>query len=84
MAHGLRISHHIMPLVINALGGGHTDRQTDRHTHITTCKPKQCQGNQARAVFGRVRLVKKSSDITTRVTLLQFNIIPTEVEGLKY
>ena len=36
-----------MPLVINALGDGHTGRQTDRqthrHTHIPTCKPKQFQ-----------------------------------------
>ena len=33
--------HHINPLVINALGGGHTDRQTD--THIPTSKQKQFQ-----------------------------------------
>ena len=32
---------HIMPLVINALGGGHTDRHI--RTHIPTCKPKQFQ-----------------------------------------
>ena len=34
-----------MPLVINGLGGGHTDRQTDRHTHtrIPTRGPKQFQ-----------------------------------------
>ena len=29
---GLRISHHMTPLVINSLGGGHT------HTHTHTCK----------------------------------------------
>ena len=31
------ISHHIMPLVINALG---VETQTDRHAHIPTRKPK--------------------------------------------
>ena len=31
--HARSILHHIMPLVINALGGGYTD------THILTCKP---------------------------------------------
>ena len=30
-----------MPHVINALGGGHTDRQT--HTHIPMHEPKQFQ-----------------------------------------
>ena len=35
--HTRPISHHIMPLVINALGGGHTD------THIPTCKQKRLQ-----------------------------------------
>ena len=33
------ISHHIMPLVINALRGVHTDRQT----HIPMHEPKQFQ-----------------------------------------
>ena len=41
------ISHHITPLVINALGGGHTDTRahthTDTHTHIPTCQPRQFQ-----------------------------------------
>ena len=31
--HTQSISHHIMPLVINAIGGG--------HTHILTCKQKK-------------------------------------------
>ena len=31
--------HHIMPLVINDLGGRHTDT----YTHIPTCEPKQFQ-----------------------------------------
>ena len=30
------ISHYITPLVINAVGGGHTDRQTKTHTHTHT------------------------------------------------
>ena len=30
------ISHHIMPLVINTLRGGHTDRHTDTHTYRHT------------------------------------------------
>ena len=30
------ISHHIMPLVINSLGGGHTHTQT--HTRACACK----------------------------------------------
>ena len=37
--HTQSISHHITPLVINALGGIHTDRLT----HIPTSKPKQFQ-----------------------------------------
>ena len=28
--------HHIMPLVINGLGGGHTDMQTHTDTHTDT------------------------------------------------
>ena len=31
--HTRPISHLIMPLVINAFKGGHTDRQTDTHTY---------------------------------------------------
>ena len=27
------ISHHIMPLIINSLGGGHTHTQTHKHTY---------------------------------------------------
>ena len=34
--HTCTISHHITPLVINALGGGHTDRQTHMHTNAQT------------------------------------------------
>ena len=38
-----------MPLVINALGGGHTDRQTDRHTYTgartkAISRPHACGG----------------------------------------
>ena len=40
------ISHHIMPLVINALRGGHTDTQTHTHTYIPMCEPKQFQENR--------------------------------------
>ena len=32
--HAQLISHHITPLVINALGGGHTDRQTHTYQHV--------------------------------------------------
>ena len=32
-----------MPLIINVLGGGHTDRRTDTYTHIPTRDPKQFQ-----------------------------------------
>ena len=39
------ISHHIMPLVINAFRGGHTD------THILTCEPKQFQRRAPAAWF---------------------------------
>ena len=47
--HTQPISHHIMPLVINALSGGQTERQTDRqtdrqtHTHIPMHEQKQFQ-----------------------------------------
>ena len=37
------ISHHIMPLVINAFGGEHTDGHTDTQTHIPRREPKQFQ-----------------------------------------
>ena len=30
------IPHHITPLVINTLGGGHADRQTDTYTDART------------------------------------------------
>ena len=36
--HTRPISHHITPLPINALGGGHTDKQTDRHTYQRVSK----------------------------------------------
>ena len=60
--HTRSISHHIMPLVINGLGGGHTDRhtQTDTHTRIPTRGPKQFQETRrarpkaARAWFNKV------------------------------
>ena len=38
-----------MPLVINGLGGGHTDTHT--HTH-TDARTKAISRNQARAAFG--------------------------------
>ena len=46
------ISHHITPLVINGLGGGHTHT----HTH-TDAQTKAISRNQARAAEGRARLV---------------------------
>ena len=46
------ISHHITPLVINDLGGGHTDT----HTH-TNARTKAISRNQAHAAEGRTRLV---------------------------
>ena len=39
--HTWPISHHITPLVINALGGRHTDTYTQ--THIPMREPKQFQ-----------------------------------------
>ena len=51
MAHGL---YHTISLVINALGGGHTDRQTHAHTDAQT---KAISRNQARVAFGRAHLV---------------------------
>ena len=47
--HTRPISHHIMPLVINALGGGHTDTHTDTQT-------KAISRNQTCAAFGRTRI----------------------------
>ena len=35
--HTWPISHPIMPLVINALGGGHTDTDTHIHGHTYQC-----------------------------------------------
>ena len=35
---GLSISHHITPIVINSLGGGHTNTHTHTHTHTHTKK----------------------------------------------
>ena len=34
--HTWPISHHIMPLVITALRGGHTDTDKHRHTYVQT------------------------------------------------
>ena len=47
--HTWPISHHITPLVINGLGGGHTD--TDTRTHIPTREPKQFQ--ETRCVWAK-------------------------------
>ena len=33
-----------MPLVINGLGGGHTDRYTDTHTHQSNFKKPGARG----------------------------------------
>ena len=38
-----------MPLVINSLRGGHTDRQTHTHTDVQT---KAISRNQVRTTFG--------------------------------
>ena len=43
-------------MIINGLGGKHTD--TDTHTH-TVVQTKAISRNQAHTVFGCVRLVKK-------------------------
>ena len=43
------ISHHIMPLVINSFGGGHTHANT--HTHIPTICTESIIRNQAHAWF---------------------------------
>ena len=40
-----------MPLVINAIGGGHTDRHTDTHTNVQT---KAISRNQVHKAEGRV------------------------------
>ena len=44
--HTRSISHHITPLVIHSLGGGHTDTQTHTHAYIRT---EVISINQARA-----------------------------------
>ena len=45
------ISRHIMPLVINDLGGGHTHTHThaNTHIHIQTIRTKAILQNQAHA-----------------------------------
>ena len=43
------ISHHIMPLVINSLGGGHTHMQT--HTHTQTHIHTDIRGQKALCIF---------------------------------
>ena len=53
--HTRSISHHIMPLVIHGLGGGHTDRQT--HTYNRT---EVILRNQARAGLWLARTWFKS------------------------
>ena len=50
--HTQSISHHIMPLVINAFGDRHTDRQTDRQTHILTHEPKRFQETGCILAYG--------------------------------
>ena len=68
--HTRPISYRIMPLVINALKGGHTDthRQTDRQTHTdrqtdrqtdthTNTQTKAISRNQACKAEGIARLV---------------------------
>ena len=47
------ISRHIMPLVINSLGGGHTHTHTQ--THIQTIRTGSISRNQARAGLWPVR-----------------------------
>ena len=44
----MRISHRIMPLVINSLGGGHTHAHTHTHTH-TDVRTKTILRNQVHA-----------------------------------
>ena len=49
-----------MPLVINALGGGHTDTDTDTHTH-TEMRTKAISRNQVHAAEGRASGLKRES-----------------------
>ena len=61
------ISHYITPLVINALRGGHTDRQT--HARILMHELKQFQENRrvrpsaARAWFKKARFQLYSNNL---------------------
>ena len=55
--HTRPISNNIMPVVINALGSGHTGTDTDTHTDLQT---KTISRNQVRVAFGCKHLVKNN------------------------
>ena len=60
---------HIMPLVINSLGGGHTHTHTHTHTqtHIQTIRTGPILGNQARAGLRPARAWFKNCEINPKV-----------------
>ena len=64
------ISHHITPLVINGLGGGHTDTRTytQTHTRILTRGPKQFQETRR----ARPLVKKESTKFTKTLHHLEF------------
>ena len=61
------ISHHIMPLVINALRDGHTDTHTN-----TDARTKTISRNRARVAFSRACLVYNLS-IPPNVIIVNFS-----------
>ena len=54
------ISHHITPLVINSLGGGHTNTHTQIRTH-TDVRTETILRNQACAWFNNVIIILQAT-----------------------
>ena len=54
---------HFTCLVINGLGGGHTDTSTDTDTHILTCEQKQFQEIRSHGLQPRAPSLKRGIGI---------------------
>ena len=76
------ISHHITPLVINSLGGGHTHANTHMHTFVDRSNSKKPGAGRSAPGLKTVRVLRSLKKLKNKAILNLKTILYTLLCGL--